>query len=61
MKQNFSTMQVEHINMQLNRDGQLIVHGFVELGSKQHARLVTSAVKSRELKVPGFEAVRVKP
>ena len=61
MMHHFPTMQVRHIDVSLNRDGQLTMHGFVKLGSKQHARLVTSAVKSRKLTVPGFDAVRVKP
>ena len=61
MKHYFPSMQVKHIDLSLNRDGKLTVHGFVELGSKQHARLVTSAVKYRNLTVPGFEAVRVTP
>ena len=38
----------------------MISHGFVELGSKQNARLVTTTTKSRGLKVPGFDGVTVK-
>ena len=59
MKQHFPIMQFKHIDVPLNRGGQWTVHGFVELGSKQRARFVTSAVKSRSVMVPGFDAVRV--
>ena len=54
-------MQVKHVDMSLNHEGQLTSHGFVELGSKENIRLVTSAAKSRSLIVPGFDGVRVKP
>ena len=61
MKHNFPSMQIKHIDVSLNREGHMTTHGYVEVGSKQHARLVTSTAKSRSLTVPGFDGVRVKP
>ena len=61
MKQHFPRMQVKHIDVSFNRGGTLASHGYVELGSKQHARLVTSATKQNGFTVPGFEKVGIKP
>ena len=49
MKQHLPDMQVKHVDVSLNREGHLTTHGYVELGSKQHVRLVTSTTKSRSL------------
>ena len=61
MRRNFPKIQLKHVDLSLNKDGDVTTNGFVELGSKQHARHVTSTSKSRGIKVPGFESVIVKP
>ena len=40
---------------------ELTSHGYVEVSSKQHARLVTSTAKKDHLALPGFDKVRIKP
>ena len=61
MKAFFPEMPVKHVDVSLNKDGQMASHGFVELGSKQHVRHVISTIKSRNLKVVGFEKLTIKP
>ena len=53
MEEHFANMQVKHIDVSLNRDGDMTSHGFVELGSKQHVRHLNSTLQSRNLKFSG--------
>ena len=61
MKDNFPEISVRHTDLDMDKNGKQTVHGFVELASKKHARCVTDAVKSRGLKVQGYNDVVVKP
>ena len=61
MKHNVPSMQIKHIDVSLNREGHMTTHGYVEVGSKQHARFVTSTTKSLSPTVPGWDGERVKP
>ena len=61
MKLHFPKMQVKHIDVSFNKTGELASHGYVEIGSKQHARLITSTARKDHLTVPGFEKVSIKP
>ena len=61
LKAFFPEMPVKHVDVSLNKDGQMTSHGFVELGSRQHVRHVISTIKSRNLKVVGFEKLTIKP
>ena len=61
MEQNFMKMQMKHIDVSLNRSGELTSHVYVEVGSKQHARLVTSTAKKDHFAVSGFDKVSTKP
>ena len=61
MENKLSKMQVKHIDVSLNKSGELTSHGYVEVGSKQHARLVTSTTKKDHLALPGFDKVSIKP
>ena len=61
MKLHFLKIQVNHIDVSFNKTGELASHGYVEIGSKQHARLITSTARKDHLTVPGFEKVSIKP
>ena len=61
MKQNFSSMQIKHIDVSFNRAGELTSRGYVEVSSRQHARLVSSTKKKNGFRVPGFDEVNIKP
>ena len=61
MQQNFPEFQIKHTDLSTDKNGKQTRNGFVELGSKKHARHVTSTTKSRGLKVQGYAGVTVKP
>ncbi len=61
MQENFPELQIKHTDLSMDKNGKQTRNGFVELGSKKHARHVTSTTKSRGLKVQGYAGVTVKP
>jgi hypothetical protein len=61
MSKHFADIRYGMVSLFPDNDGNDTVHGFVEVADRKVAKRVTSAVKSRSLKVDLFSGVVVKP
>ena len=61
MSTNFPKIQYLHASLFPDKNGEPTANGFVEFASPKQARIVTTSVRSKDLKVSGHAAVKIKP
>ena len=61
IKSHFPNIRPSCVNLFPDKTGQPSLHGFVEFGSPQQARMITEGVRSRKLVLDGHAAVKIKP